>query len=406
LHYSTKAGQTDYDVSGRNSPYTAAFLSQIESPEEISTVFRRVSAEVFEKTGRKQVPELSLSSFQDFYLNRQTAPLIVQKPSPAVPSVSPSISPKSPEAGKPVTPNSALISTKEKPILPAEKPPPQKSVETRPTETTVAAIGKPTPLSPTQVLPLAPSDKTPQNDEVLYANLAKQLKNAGFGRILLQQVLDSCGATCPIDIRLEVNKRLDTIAQTDEAFRVARTSSAPTQTLPLAPSDKTPRNDEVLYANLAKQLKNAGFGRNLLQQVLDSCGATCPIDIRLEVKKRLDTIDQGEKAFRAASRPPPEFLSELRSATGVASLVRKTSIRSDKDEALICVQQNSAERTKASDFFLRRMIKFQLKEFPSIEQAAAAYDANLCDALIASRPTLEHIVRSIVVNVEQHHVVY
>ena len=66
--YSTLAGQTADDGHGRNSPYTAAFLRQIEQPEEISTIFKRVSAEVYEKTERRQVPELSLSVFRDFYL--------------------------------------------------------------------------------------------------------------------------------------------------------------------------------------------------------------------------------------------------------------------------------------------------------------------------------------------------
>ena len=72
--YSTLAGQTADDGSGRNSPYTAAFLRQIETSEEISTVFKRVSAEVYEKTERRQVPELSLSLFQDFYLRGRPEP--------------------------------------------------------------------------------------------------------------------------------------------------------------------------------------------------------------------------------------------------------------------------------------------------------------------------------------------
>jgi hypothetical protein len=66
--YSTLAGQTADDGQGRNSPYTAAFLKQIETPQEISTIFKKVSLEVYEKTERKQVPELSLSLFRDFYL--------------------------------------------------------------------------------------------------------------------------------------------------------------------------------------------------------------------------------------------------------------------------------------------------------------------------------------------------
>jgi hypothetical protein len=64
--YSTQAGQTADDGTGRNSPFTAALLQQIETPEEISTVFRRTAAEV--ARGGRQLPELSLSFFGDFYL--------------------------------------------------------------------------------------------------------------------------------------------------------------------------------------------------------------------------------------------------------------------------------------------------------------------------------------------------
>jgi hypothetical protein len=66
--YATQAGHTAEDGSGRNSPYTSAFLKHIEAPEEIGTVFRRVSADVYDTTGRSQLPELSLSLIGEFYL--------------------------------------------------------------------------------------------------------------------------------------------------------------------------------------------------------------------------------------------------------------------------------------------------------------------------------------------------
>ena len=83
--YSTLAGQTADDGHGRNSPYTAAFLRQIETPEEISTVFKRVSAEVYEETEKKQVPELSLSLFKDYYLRERSAPGAAPQNSPSQP---------------------------------------------------------------------------------------------------------------------------------------------------------------------------------------------------------------------------------------------------------------------------------------------------------------------------------
>jgi Caspase domain/Sulfatase-modifying factor enzyme 1 len=69
ISYSTQAGQTAMDGTGRNSPYTSAFLRHIEDKDEIATVFRRISTNVYETTNRTQAPELSLSFFGEFYLN-------------------------------------------------------------------------------------------------------------------------------------------------------------------------------------------------------------------------------------------------------------------------------------------------------------------------------------------------
>src|SRR5262249_42319084 len=66
--YSTQANQTAEDGTGRNSPYTAAFLKNIEQPAEITTVFKHIAADVYQSTGQRQRPELSLSAIGDFYL--------------------------------------------------------------------------------------------------------------------------------------------------------------------------------------------------------------------------------------------------------------------------------------------------------------------------------------------------
>lgn len=84
--YATQAGRTAEDGSGRNSPYTSAFLKHIEEPEEIGTVFRRVSADVYEATRHTQLPELSLSLIGEFYLKgRSVAVPSAASPEPAVP---------------------------------------------------------------------------------------------------------------------------------------------------------------------------------------------------------------------------------------------------------------------------------------------------------------------------------
>jgi Caspase domain len=85
ISFATQAGQKAEDGTGRNSPYTKAFLNHIEEKEEIGTVFRRISADVRETTNRTQVPELSLSFFGEFYLNGKLQ-ITVTPPPPSVPA--------------------------------------------------------------------------------------------------------------------------------------------------------------------------------------------------------------------------------------------------------------------------------------------------------------------------------
>jgi hypothetical protein len=82
--YATQAGRTAEDGDGRNSPYTAAFLRNIEAKEEIGTIFRRISADVYEKTKHEQLPELSLSLIGEFYL-RGKIEVNVKPNTPAAP---------------------------------------------------------------------------------------------------------------------------------------------------------------------------------------------------------------------------------------------------------------------------------------------------------------------------------
>jgi hypothetical protein len=68
IAYSTQVGRTAEDGNGRNSPYTSAFLKNIEAKQEIGTIFRRISSDVYETTKHEQLPELSLSLIGEFYL--------------------------------------------------------------------------------------------------------------------------------------------------------------------------------------------------------------------------------------------------------------------------------------------------------------------------------------------------
>jgi formylglycine-generating enzyme required for sulfatase activity len=82
ISYSTQAGRTAADGTGRNSPYTTAFLKHIEEPGEIGDIFRDISADVFQATGEKQLPELSLSIIGKFYLKGPASATATLPPRP------------------------------------------------------------------------------------------------------------------------------------------------------------------------------------------------------------------------------------------------------------------------------------------------------------------------------------
>jgi Caspase domain len=89
VSFSTQSGQTAADGSGRNSPFTSAFLKHIEQPNEIGDVFRDISSDVYETSGKTQLPELSLSIIGKFYLNGPVSITVA-------PSATPSSRPRDP----------------------------------------------------------------------------------------------------------------------------------------------------------------------------------------------------------------------------------------------------------------------------------------------------------------------
>ena len=88
ISFSTQAGQTANDGSGRNSPYTTSFLKRIEEPKEIGDIFREVSTDVYETSGKEQLPELSLSIVGTFYLNGNVNATVTPPQAPADPCAS------------------------------------------------------------------------------------------------------------------------------------------------------------------------------------------------------------------------------------------------------------------------------------------------------------------------------
>ena len=89
VSFSTQSGQVAADGVGRNSPYTTAFLKHIEEPQEIGDVFRDISSDVYDSSGKTQLPELSLSIIGKFYLNGPVSVTVA----PAAPQAAPRADP-------------------------------------------------------------------------------------------------------------------------------------------------------------------------------------------------------------------------------------------------------------------------------------------------------------------------
>jgi uncharacterized caspase-like protein len=73
--YETQASDVAADGSGRNSPFTAAFLRNVAAPDiDLRQMFFRVQDEVDQVTGGRQRPELSISLVGEFKLKASVTP--------------------------------------------------------------------------------------------------------------------------------------------------------------------------------------------------------------------------------------------------------------------------------------------------------------------------------------------
>jgi uncharacterized caspase-like protein len=72
ISYATAPGKTANDGTGRNSPYTEAFLQSLEKPNiDILHFFQDVGKYVKQKTNNEQVPWNLFEFTGDFYFNKQ-----------------------------------------------------------------------------------------------------------------------------------------------------------------------------------------------------------------------------------------------------------------------------------------------------------------------------------------------
>ena len=97
ISFSTAAGETAADGEGDYSPYTASFLSHIQTPGlKVEDVFKRIREEVYLRTDKKQLAWVSSSVMGDFYL----APRATEAKPPA-PAPKPKPKPKPVAVAKP-----------------------------------------------------------------------------------------------------------------------------------------------------------------------------------------------------------------------------------------------------------------------------------------------------------------
>ena len=106
--YAAAAGTTAADGRGRNSPYTAALLSQLEMPLEIGLLFRRVRAQVLASTNGAQRPHEYHSLVGEHYLTRTLATGASVTVSAAVPA--------DPAPADPPRPDPAAVNITDLPI--------------------------------------------------------------------------------------------------------------------------------------------------------------------------------------------------------------------------------------------------------------------------------------------------
>ena len=95
--YAAAAGTTAADGRGRNSPYTAALLSHLETPLEIGLLFRRVRAQVLAATNGAQRPHEYHSLVGEHYLTRTPATSASTTVSAAIPADPAPVDPPRPD---------------------------------------------------------------------------------------------------------------------------------------------------------------------------------------------------------------------------------------------------------------------------------------------------------------------
>lgn len=79
IAFATSPGKVAYDGGGEHSPFTAALLKHIDTPQvNIQTVLTRVTGDVYNATARRQRPWVNASVVDEVFLNEAPAPTTAQ----------------------------------------------------------------------------------------------------------------------------------------------------------------------------------------------------------------------------------------------------------------------------------------------------------------------------------------
>jgi hypothetical protein len=100
IAYSTQANDVANDGTGRNSPFTTAFLQRVATPDvALREMMFRVQEDVYSASGGKQLPELSVSLIGEFKLKLTavappvSAPAVPRPDTPVPTVVAPPVAP-------------------------------------------------------------------------------------------------------------------------------------------------------------------------------------------------------------------------------------------------------------------------------------------------------------------------
>jgi hypothetical protein len=124
--------------------------------------------------------------------------------------------------------------------------------------------------------------------------ISKVVDDSRRERDALEAALRSCNEPCSSDSRVKIQDRLDLIAEDERKFKLAQNDPVRLQAYIDGCAVCTFRDEAQAWVSsvgierLNEKLDAAGLEREGLETFLSACGASCPENVRLEVRSRLE----------------------------------------------------------------------------------------------------------------------